>query len=188
MSATHAMLHTGDGASAIRTRPCPNCYVCESPGELLYESLADRLFGSPGKWNLRRCLNSNCGMVWLDPIPVEEDISEAYRSYYTHETDSVPAENLARRFYSRVRTGYLRTKYDYRQGAGTRWDQLFAFLAYLNPIRRASFDFSVFYLRSKVQGRLLELGCGSGAMLQSMEGLGWRVDGFRSCRGGPSKG
>jgi SAM-dependent methyltransferase len=116
-------------------------------------------------------------MVWLDPIPVEEDISEAYRSYYTHETDSVPAENLARRFYSRVRTGYLRTKYDYRQGAGTRWDQLFAFLAYLNPIRRASFDFSVFYLRSKVQGRLLELGCGSGAMLQSMEGLGWRVDG-----------
>ncbi|MGA3176805.1 MAG: class I SAM-dependent methyltransferase [Candidatus Acidiferrum sp.] len=116
-------------------------------------------------------------MVWLDPIPVEEDIGKAYRSYYTHESDVLPADNLARRFYARIRMGYVRTKYHYRESGHDRWDQLFALLAYLNPIRRASFDFCVFYLKSKPYGRLLELGCGSGAMLKSMKELGWQVEG-----------
>lgn len=116
-------------------------------------------------------------MVWLDPMPVEEDIGKAYRSYYTHEDDVPPANNLARRLYSRVRMSYIRTKYRYHRAERNRWDHLLSFLAYLNPLRRANFDFSVFYLKSKPHGRLLELGCGSGAMLKSMKDLGWHVAG-----------
>src|SRR5580658_1532727 len=177
MSATRALPRIEEGADTIRTRPCPKCYVCERRGELLYENLTDRLFGTPGRWNLRRCPHPNCGIVWLDPMPVEEDISKAYRAYYTHEADVAPADNLARRLHSRIRMGYIRTKYRYRQDGPNRWAQLFSLLAYLDPIRRANFDFSVFYLKCKPDGRLLELGCGSGAKLKSMKELGWQVEG-----------
>jgi 2-polyprenyl-3-methyl-5-hydroxy-6-metoxy-1,4-benzoquinol methylase len=50
-------------------------------------------------------------------------------------------------------------------------------LAYLNPIRRANFDLNVFCLRAKPHGRLLEVGCGSGMILKSMQKLGWQVEG-----------
>jgi SAM-dependent methyltransferase len=177
MSATCALPRTEESADSIRTRPCPNCYLCRRKGELLYENLTDRLFGAPGRWNLRRCPNPKCEIVWLDPTPVEEDISKAYRAYYTHESEVPSEDNWARRLQSRIRTGYVRTKYHYHQDGQTRWDQLFTLLAYLDPIRRANFDFSVFYLKSTPHGRLLELGCGNGAKLKSMKELGWQVEG-----------
>jgi 2-polyprenyl-3-methyl-5-hydroxy-6-metoxy-1,4-benzoquinol methylase len=177
MSATRASPSIEESDDSIRTSPCPRCYLCEKKGELLYENLTDRLFGAPGSWNLRRCPNPNCRIVWLDPMPVEEDISKAYRAYYTHEVDVPLADNSARRLHSRIRMGYIRTKYHYRQDGYSRWDQLFALLAYLDPIRRANFDFSVFHLKSKPHGRLLELGCGCGAKLKLMKELGWQVEG-----------
>ena len=152
MSATRALPRMKESADSIQTRPCPRCYLCERTGEILYENLTDRLFGASGRWNLRRCPNPKCGMVWLDPTPVEEDISKAYRAYHTHEADVPPVDNSARRLYSRIRMGYIRTKYRYHQDGHNRWDQLFALLAYLDPIRRANFDFSVFYLKSTPYG------------------------------------
>jgi len=178
MSATCVSPRIEESAHSIRTRPCPSCYLCERKGELLYENLTDRLFDSPGSWNLKRCPDPNCGIVWLDPMPVEEDISKAYRAYHTHEADVPPPDSSARRLHSRVRMGYIRTKYRYAQVGHNRWDQLFALLAYLDPIRRANFDFSVFYLTSKPHGRLLDLGCGSGAKLKLMKELGWQVEGL----------
>lgn len=177
MNATQALPRIKQGDAMIRVRPCPDCYACNSQGKLLYQNLTDRLFGAPGKWNLKRCPKSNCGTVWLDPMPVDEDISKAYRTYHTHEPDASPSDNSVRRFFSRIRTGYIQRKYLYCKESQSAWDKLFSFLAYLNPIWRANFDFSVFYLKSKPHGRLLELGCGSGAQLKSMKDLGWCVEG-----------
>jgi hypothetical protein len=64
--------------------PCPNCYLCGTGGEPLYEGLKDRLFNAPGEWNLKRCPNPECGLLWLDPMPLEEDIGMAYETYFTH--------------------------------------------------------------------------------------------------------
>lgn len=147
---------------------------------MLYESLSDRLFGAPGTWSLRRCPNPKCGMVWLDPMPLEEDICKAYRSYYTHRDDVRSAGNLAERFYSRVRKGYLYSKYGYRDDCHNRWGRviaLLALLAFLDPVRRERLGFNVFYLNSRTDGRLLEVGCGSGTALKSMQELGWQVEG-----------
>jgi len=177
MSATRATPRKEESAGTIRTRHCPECYVCRRRGELLYENLTDRLFGAPGTWSIRRCPDTKCGTVWLDPMPVEEDIGKAYDSYCTHEADVRPADGWARRLYFRMQLGYLRTKYHYRPDGRNRWDLLFTLLAYLNPIRRAGFESSVFYLRPKPYARLLDLGCGSGAMLKSMQDLGWQVEG-----------
>ena len=72
----------------IRTYLCPDCALCGVKGEPLYQDLKDRLFGVPGKWNLKKCPNPDCGLIWLDPMPLEEDIGKAYIRYYTHQDAS----------------------------------------------------------------------------------------------------
>ncbi len=161
----------------IRSRPRPACYLCGAPGELLYKGVKDRLFGVSGTWNFKRCTNGACGLLWLDPMPLEKDIAKAYSSYYTHQDGTPLPDSFVRRVYSRARSGYLYSKYDYRPVRLSRWERVFASLLYLDPPRRESIDLSVFWLKSKPKGRLLEVGCGSGATLKSMRELGWEVEG-----------
>ena len=77
----------------IRTIACSNCLLCGTQGEELYAGLTDRLFCAPGIWSLKRCTNETCGLVWPDPMPMEDDISLAYRQYYTHHGGE-PQRNL----------------------------------------------------------------------------------------------
>jgi 2-polyprenyl-3-methyl-5-hydroxy-6-metoxy-1,4-benzoquinol methylase len=161
----------------IRSTPCPDCYLCGATGEVLYESLKDRLFGAAGSWNMKRCPNAACGLLWLDPIPLEEDIPKAYNTYYTHEYAPSPPPNRVGRIYSQIRKSYLHSKYGYPEHHRTRLAQILARMVSLHPSRREIFDSFVFWLKSKPGGRLLEVGCGNGAMLKSMKDLGWQVEG-----------
>lgn len=177
MSSPQPSLMDQQSPDQIGSRPCPACYLCGAPGVPLYGSIKDRLFGAPGIWNLNRCPNLECGLLWLNPMPLEEDIAKAYRSYYTHQDGILPPDNFVRRTYSRMRKGYLESKYNWRGSRRSLWDQLLALFIYLYPPRRESIDLSVFYLKAKLNGRLLELGCGSGASLEFMKELGWQVEG-----------
>lgn len=163
--------------SQIRTRSNPQCAICGTTGEPLYERLRDRLFGAPGEWDLKKCSNPNCGLLWLDPMPIEEDLGRAYDTYYTHQDPSVPATSLLRRVYRRMKAGYLAGKYGYSAGNTSPLFRLSGLLFYLHPGRRASLDASVFYLPANPGARLLEVGCGSGATLKGMADLGWRAEG-----------
>ena len=31
---------------------------------------------------MRKCVNAACGLVWLDPRPIPEDIGKAYQTYF----------------------------------------------------------------------------------------------------------
>lgn len=178
--------------SQIRTQSNPRCTVCGTLGEPLYRRLRDRLFGAPGEWDLKKCSNQNCGLLWLDPMPIEEDIGKAYHNYYTHQDPSVPATTLLRRVYRRIKAGYLAGKYGYEAGNTSPLFRLLGFLFYLHPGRRASLDASVFYLPTQPGARLLEVGCGSGATLKGMVDLGWHAEGVdfdaKSVRNARSKG
>src|SRR5437867_3881663 len=68
----------------IRTRPCPRCFLCDAEGKLLYQNLTARMFSAPGQWDFRICPLAGCGLMWLDPTPVTEDLPVAYDSYFTH--------------------------------------------------------------------------------------------------------
>lgn len=66
--------------------------------------MRDRLFGAPATWSLSKCQNPGCGLVWLDPMPVEEDTGKAYERYYTHaanpyEDREGPVRRFLRSFY-----------------------------------------------------------------------------------------
>jgi 2-polyprenyl-3-methyl-5-hydroxy-6-metoxy-1,4-benzoquinol methylase len=150
--------------------------MCGSEGDSLYRGLKDRYFAAYGVWNFKKCRSAACGMVWLDPIPVKEDICKAYQSYYTHSDITTEAENstLARRFIRAIKAAYLSHEYGYNNGA----PRPLGLLAYFAPFRRATVDFKSMYLRCVPAGRLLDIGCGDGKMLKDMADLGWQVEGI----------
>ncbi|HKV63631.1 MAG TPA: class I SAM-dependent methyltransferase [Candidatus Acidoferrum sp.] len=159
----------------IESRACPTCYVCGALGEPLYDGLKERLYGASGTWNLKRCPSSDCDLVWLDPMPNEEELHRAYTTYYTHAP--IP-DSLAYRFRQRVKRGYAGLAYGYRQGVSLL-DRLLALpLVFLPSLREQAAANGLMYLRGEHTGRLLEIGCGSGAFLAGMQQLGWQVEGI----------
>lgn len=162
----------------IKTEVRRECLLCGMNGKALYGGLRDRLFGAPGEWSLDKCVNDDCGLVWLNPAPRKDELWKAYTSYYTHEDNQYLSAGVAKRIYHHVRDCYLSLKYDYWEGMHRSRQRFLGAFMYLLPGRRADVDFSVMYLRNKPQGRLLEIGCGSGSMLSSMESLGWRTEGI----------
>ena len=147
------MMETKDG-NEIRTYSCSKCYLCGNEGKLLYGSLKDRLFGSPGEWNLKKCTNSECGLVWLDPMPLEEDIGKAYQNYYTHEIDHTKQNVLWILF----RKLYHSVKIIPSHFLGLRKEESRLNNMYLDDIR---------------PGKLLEVGFGNGKFLNKMRLDGW---------------
>jgi 2-polyprenyl-3-methyl-5-hydroxy-6-metoxy-1,4-benzoquinol methylase len=168
----------GDEAATIRTRSCPKCLLCGNRGELLHENLTDRLYGAPGTWNLRRCANSACRLLWLDPMPLDEEIYKAYRGYYTHLDNLPVSDSLPRRLYNRIGRAHFSIAYQYGGKEISTLDRLLGALLYLHPVRRANFASSIYYLQSRPEGRLLEIGCGNGATLELLTSLGWQTNGL----------
>src|SRR2546423_11625544 len=100
MSSPQLLLLDTQSPEQIRSVPCPACYLCGAVGEPLYKDLKDRLYRAPGSWNLRRCPGPGCGLLWLDPMPAEDDIGKAYESYFTHAQGSEVRRGWLTRIYS----------------------------------------------------------------------------------------
>lgn len=177
MSSPQAILIDERTPNEIRARPCPACYLCGTPGEPLYENLEDRLFGAAGTWNLKRCPEARCGLIWLDPMPSEADIVKAYKNYFTHVEVNQARRGWLKRIYDQAKMGYLARKYGYGKDSVGRWKKLLGLMINLHPGLSAELDFSVLYLPARRDGRLLDVGCGSGQALQRMADLGWQIRG-----------
>ena len=149
-----AKMITETAVSEIRSRPLLCCPLCQSAGTDMYAGLTDRFFNATGRWNFRRCANPDCGLWWLDPMPLAEDLSKAYENYCTHIDDS-SAPGLRRRF-ERV---------------------AFRFALCLLGLDREREESRSLYLGQKPPGRLLEVGCGAGTRLTRLQARGWDVRG-----------
>lgn len=166
-------MHPGSGA-AIRTRREERCRLCGSEGRPLYRGLVDRLEGVPGEWSNRRCSDPACGLVWLDPMPVPEELGKLYKSYFTHRSDG-GAEGFAgdlkpRELASLARTlGYAETRAQVRLV-----DRLHSW----SPWVRERAARSVLWQPAAARGRVLDVGCGNGRFLCRMRALGWEVAGI----------
>jgi 2-polyprenyl-3-methyl-5-hydroxy-6-metoxy-1,4-benzoquinol methylase len=146
----------------ISSDPCPKCWLCGSEGTYLHQGLTDAVFSAPGRWNVRRCGNPGCGLVWLDPRPRKEDIGKAYSDYYTHgqKAESAPPRDLA----SRLLRGIHRWT---RESIG-RWSGFTSEL-----LKRESL-----YLGDRRPGRFLDIGCGDGRLMLAHQKLGWETAGI----------
>lgn len=153
----------------IRVQEVHTCLLCNSEGILFYPNIRDRLFGAPGIWSFMRC--QECGLVWLNPKPIYEDIGKLYKTYYTHNTnDYVPKFACLRRL---IRNSILATHLGYPELAdGISQKILGRILSWVGPIKEVV-ELGVMSLNGQRRGRLLDIGCGSGAFLAKMRELGW---------------
>ncbi len=171
-------MHNLQDNKIIETESKSTCLVCAQPGRLLYDKLTDKLFRSTGEWTLKKCVNKECGLVWLDPAPRESELWKLYANYYTHVDKSCQATSSIKRCYHFVRDCYLSLRFGYFKGLRQYQLRWIGTLLNFFPARRANLDFSVMYLNNKPGGKLLEIGCGNGTMLKYLDSLGWQVEGI----------
>jgi len=174
----------------LRTRPQPLCPVCGSGGGPCYERLEDHLFGVVGSWSSRACDSPDCGLLWLDPAPLEADLGLAYGDYFTH-VDAGPAAppGPLRRIWEGVKQGYFARRFGYPI-EGAAWKRPSSWILEPFPTRRESLDVLGLHLSPVAGGRMLEVGCGSGSSLVALHALGWNAEGldFDPAAGGLARG
>lgn len=172
--------------NTLRMEAFPECMLCGVRGGRLYAGMPDRLFGVPGEFGFRRC--ADCGLLWLDPRPVAEDIPKCYEDYYTHENIPEASTGGEHRPLSKLRDALRRAilcgYYGYRHiyGEHDRLCRLGPLLAKVPFLRyRAVYDdlrerFPR-YTDKKVN-LLIDIGCGRGDYPARMKSLGWNVLGI----------
>jgi len=158
----------------IRTQACRYCYLCNSDGKLLYQDLKEFFNKLAEKWNLSKCQNPKCGLVWLDPMPIEDDILKMYRNekYITHQAIKKSSKSLLKRLYGFAKEGYIFIKYRYFSKSITWWKKILSLLIFLYPIVQTNIDNRILYLSAQQKGKLLDVGCGNGDWLKAMMELG----------------
>jgi 2-polyprenyl-3-methyl-5-hydroxy-6-metoxy-1,4-benzoquinol methylase len=111
-------------------------------------------------------------------MPLSAELWKAYRQYYTHAAaQNRNANEALRRWYLRMKAGYLAFKFGYAAPSTTWLDRCLGRMLYLFPIRREDLEVEARFLRAKPQGRLLDVGCGSGDWLLWIRQLGWQAEG-----------
>lgn len=165
-------MNNTDNAEKIESVPVLRCLLCGSEGHLKYKNLDDRLFGYSKEWNIRECINPECGLLWLDPMPLESEIWKAYTKYYTHTDQNKGAFS----FLKHLETAYIKLKYlDEKPAPGIK--RYAGYLMYLLPTEKAETDFKMMYLKKMPGGKLLDVGCGNGWFITNMKQFGWEVYG-----------
>jgi 2-polyprenyl-3-methyl-5-hydroxy-6-metoxy-1,4-benzoquinol methylase len=120
----------------------------------------DFMFDAPGAWTFKRCPAPACGLWWLDPFPVAEDLHLAYQSYYTHEA---PTHSQAQ---SKLRDLLYR---------GYRFAS--AIPSALVGLHQERKRLSWMYLEKLPPGKVLDVGCGDGGFLNRIRMAGWSIAG-----------
>ena len=143
----------------IQTKAVPDCIICGSRGKPLYRNLRDRLFGTPGRWSLKRCPNPQCSLVWLDPMPIEDEIGKLYENYYTHA--AAPAAD--------------RVKNKPRDLLFSCLNMAWSLFLIFTPVYWERKCLFLMHLEKETPGKLLEIGCGDGRRLVALRKLGWRT-------------
>jgi 2-polyprenyl-3-methyl-5-hydroxy-6-metoxy-1,4-benzoquinol methylase len=165
-------------STGISTEAVSACLICgEKERSTIYENLEDSLFGSPGKWSLKQCIN--CGLVFLDPRPTPEDIGKAYTNSYAgrKKNKNLHQLNFKAKIKSAIKTGFFANAYGYKNGVNF-WKRILSLPLHLSPYWRERLAFSIMTLPHKSGGRLLDIGCGIGIFLEQMADLGWKAEGL----------
>jgi SAM-dependent methyltransferase len=156
----------------IRAEERHLCLLCDSKGAALYQDLRDRLFAAPGTWAFRHC--PECGLVWLDPRPILEDIGKVYTKYCTHTLHRDVLDKIPKR----LKGAILANIFGYSQlEQSDRWRWLRKIIS-LIPTFNDMVGSSLMFLKASDRGRLIDIGCGNSQFLAQMRDLGWQVLGI----------
>lgn len=159
--------------------PCPRCASLNSSP--VYTA-HDYIYGLPGTFYAESC--DECGLWFQNPRPVEADISLLYPETYAPHVESTPAQFRPPRRATVLRSawrGWNRGFLTERLGYQHRSEQTSDFFNRVGAALgstisraarwRAGCDLIPVFVP---EGRLLELGCGTGHTLNKLRDLGWR--------------
>ena len=164
-------------SNEIRTQPCAACYLCGARGEVLYQGLKDRLFDVAGAWNPKQCPNPDCSLVWLDPMPIEEDIGKLYTNYLTHTAEPLFPQSDAMTFRQKLGKTLLASGFGYKEQSQQCWTSLLGRLLLKSRFLRERVGSTISWLDASWGKRLIDVGCGNGEFMARMRDLGWDVVG-----------
>ncbi|MDP2759220.1 MAG: class I SAM-dependent methyltransferase [Sideroxyarcus sp.] len=144
--------------NSITSEPRPLCDLCGSSGELAQSGITDPDGNLAGTWGFQRC--SSCGVYWLDPAPPPQELWKAYATYHTHTSKASgrlgkALLSLAHRF---IKLGLLP-------------------LWIASGLKREADYLRFMTLAEEPVGKLLDVGCGGGRLLNRMKKCGWQVEG-----------
>jgi len=144
------------------------CPFCGGAGRVLFEG-RDRLHAIGGVFGVSAC--TDCGFVFTSPRPPVERLGDYYPEDYSPHAPRPPVKAGLK---ARLRSAVLQEYFAYPGGG--------------RPVRRAILlpayaafradSKNVFYVPWHGEGRMLEVGCGSGRWLSRLKGAGWRTAGL----------
>lgn len=162
------MLGPGNVDGQFESTFCPLCGAEDR--ETILQGVKDRLLGHPGTFDIHQC--AQCAVRYLDPRPVGETLLQYYSArdseeYPDNQERRIKRLSPAERWWLCDHAGYPEPKEPrpsarrlQRGGRSLASDRdRWRFLPFHPP------------------GRLLDIGCGSGAYLAMMRELGWSVQG-----------
>jgi 2-polyprenyl-3-methyl-5-hydroxy-6-metoxy-1,4-benzoquinol methylase len=148
------------------------CFLCGGSSRILYEELTDRMYGVYGKWNYMKCINNDCGLIWIYPMHKRKDLKNLYQNYYTHKIiHEIKKQNKIKRNSKIIANEYLRKKFGYPHNNNLLTNLLGSLIHFYQS------EGSKTFLNYIPNGRLLDVGCGSGVYLKEMQNFGWTVEG-----------
>jgi 2-polyprenyl-3-methyl-5-hydroxy-6-metoxy-1,4-benzoquinol methylase len=158
----------------IHAEEVKNCPFCRKEGARLYGNVRDRIFDVPGLWGFAAC--PRCQFAWLNPRPCAGEIHKAYARYYTHDVvQEVPSFPSLRRM---IKFAILSGTFGYEDLASSPLTRLSGRALRFVPFVREKVLSRIRYLHGSGRGKLLDVGCGNGAFIAHMRGLGWDVLGI----------
>ena len=129
-----------------------DCPLCGSDGGRVLFHAKDYLLGHPGSFREVKC--ARCGLVYINPRPVAEDIGKFYSGDYDPHVKKPKSP--------RRRTGILKKLMEaWYAGSDLR-----------TRLKKDAY--------AGQKGKVLDVGCGAGAFLARLKALGWEVHGVET--------
>ena len=166
-----------------------SCNLCgENRTELLFVS-KDMLLNKPGNFEIVKC--KNCELIYLNPRPSEEAMQQYYPvQYYSYKPPKpkrerkVGIENFFLKLNKRVKNQILQEYFNYGKRPASRAEKalsiarkILLFPLYLRLVLVGRDKKIIPY---QGQGRILDIGCGSGRALSLLRERGWDTYGVEA--------
>ncbi len=162
----------------ISTTPIEECVLCSTKGTYTYANLEDKLFKSPGVWNISEC--NKCELIWLNPRPDPQSTGLIYKEYYTHEgfTNEFLISKVYKNFpiNKKIKYAVANAYFSYEVKVPLFWSIAGYILGTFPWFKKKTF-LSLAGFAFKKDSTILDIGCGNGDFLLEMRYLGWNVFG-----------
>lgn len=169
----------------LRVEEFPKCIICEISGEQIYHEVQDRRFDAQGKFNLRHC--PACGLLWLDPRPVINDIYKCYIGQSLQDDIKLNAGDYLNNFLALLKDflrknifcGYYGYRHLHKRHVLCKLGRVLVKIPILGSKAIYGLGALFPYFKKGTDILIVDIGCGSKAeYLEIMRNLGWNVLGI----------